>query len=277
MANYTLPNTTDFYNLYTLTGISVGKSLLVYNKGVTSGYIRQGEGVAESINTEYPVKHGVCVMIQGHDNQNIYIRGVVGEIVVQPLVSTTAPFTFIDLPHYLYTSAEERYRRLRVDVAQTGFFEGREGRTFYEFSIPSSTTRVIKAVVPVDTILHDLTVIVDNGSLRITTVVGGTEGGVFSTALPAILKNNMTARPTPYYTLQNTLSTGGTHTGGIILDVVRVVASSATAQRSSVGGSISSERGIATGTYYFRLENFGSGDVTGVFSGWWEERPLPNF
>lgn len=216
-------------------------------------------------------------MVQGHEEQDIFVRGTNGALVVQSLVSTVAPFSFVDLPHYLYTSELERYRRLRVDVAQTSFFEGREGRTFLELNIANGTTQVIKVVTPVDVILHDLTVTVDEGSLRLSTLVGGTEGGSFSTPLPVIPKNTAAERPTPYYTLQTTISTGGTHTGGTVLDIIRVVASTATSQRSSVGGGIASERGIAANTYYFKLENIGSGSVTGVFSGWWEERPMPHF
>ena len=39
-------------------------------------------------------------------------------------------------PSDLLTSEREKYRRVRVDVGQTGFFDGREFRTFKEISIP---------------------------------------------------------------------------------------------------------------------------------------------
>ncbi len=75
-------------------------------------------------------------------------------------------------------------RRLRVDVGQTGFFAGREFRTFRELNIAASTTFVIKAVVPIDVILFGLKVSIESGQLRLATVVGGTPGGSFSETLP---------------------------------------------------------------------------------------------
>jgi len=55
---------------------------------------------------------------------------------------------------------------------------------------------------------------VDAGSLRFTAYTGATSGGTYSTTLPVIGKNRMTTRPTPNYTSQVTLDTGGTASGG---------------------------------------------------------------
>lgn len=45
------------------------------------------------------------------------------------------------------------FDRTRVEDASTGFFEGREFRTFRELSIPTSTTQVVKLVLPVNTVV----------------------------------------------------------------------------------------------------------------------------
>ena len=49
---------------------------------------------------------------------------------------------------------------------------------------------------------------------------------------------------------------------------MRVVAANATAQQSSVGTKQFDQRGVGVATYYWRIENFGSGTATGTFSGW---------
>ena len=164
-------------------------------------------------------------------------------------------------------------RRLRVDIGQTGFFAGREFRTFREFSIAAGATLVLKIVVPLNAILLEQSIELDSGSIRITNAAAGTEGGTFAESLPIIGKNNMTERPAPFYTPVITFSAGGTHTGGFVFDIHRVVASNATAQQATVGRTVGDERGIAPNTYYVRYENFGSGSATGTFWFIWEERP----
>ena len=104
--------------------------------------------------------------------------------------------------------------RVRVDVAQTSFFEGREFRSFIELSIAQGATQVVKVVSPVDFVLFQQSLTVDAGGIRFAAVTGGTEGGSFSTSLPVIGKNRMTDRPLPYYDAQLTMATGGTHSGG---------------------------------------------------------------
>ena len=164
-------------------------------------------------------------------------------------------------------------RRLRVDIGQTGFFAGREFRTFREFSIAAGQTLVLRIVVPINAILSEQSVELDSGSIRITNASGGTPGGSFAETLPVIGKNNMSERPLPLYTPQIVFTSGGTHTGGFIFDIHRVVAATATAQQSTVGNIIGDERGVAAGTYYVRYENFGSGAATGTLWFFWEERP----
>lgn len=163
-------------------------------------------------------------------------------------------------------------RRIRVDVAQTGFFGGREFRTFKELSISAGSSYIVKAVVPINLILFGLDLALDDGHLRLYTYAGGTEGGTFSESLPVIPRNTMTEVPVPYST-QIGLTAGGTHTGGVLLDVIRLKVEAATGSASSVGSSQNDERGVIAGTYYFHFENIGMGSVVGTFKARWEERP----
>ena len=173
-------------------------------------------------------------------------------------------------PFNLISDNNSEFARLRVDVAQTGFYAGNEYRTFYRFNIPSNNVRVIKVIVPIDTILFGLEVSVMSGELDVSTRVGGTEGGSFSTSLPTIRRNTMST--TPVINSQLIITTGGTLTGGTEIDALRVKAASATAQAQSVGASVSDERGIGAGTYYFVLTAGSPDAAIGVIKTRWEER-----
>lgn len=164
-------------------------------------------------------------------------------------------------------------QRLRVDVGQTGFFAGREARTFRELAIPTGNTIVVKAVVPLNIILFGLSVFLTDGAVKVETMVGGTEGGTFSETLPIFPRNTMTERPTPFYVPQVVLTAGGTHTGGTVLDVLYAATSGIGSQAASVGVETGDERGVGAGTYYFRITASGSATATGVFKARWEERP----
>lgn len=161
--------------------------------------------------------------------------------------------------------------RLRVDVAQTGFFAGREFRTFQELNIALAAVHVIKVVVPINVILFGLELYLDAGHVDLETVVGGTEGGVFATVLPVFPRNTMSERPTPIYTPVVVLTSGGTHTGGTVLDVLTNKTAANPNFSISVGAQVADERGIGAGTYYFRLT--GVEASTGIIKARWEERP----
>lgn len=160
-------------------------------------------------------------------------------------------------------------RRVRVDVGQTGFFAGREFRTFKEWEVATTSSYVIKAVVPINIILFELNVQIEEGSVRIETVSGGTAGGTFSESLPIFATNNMSEKPQPAYVNAVTLTAGGTHTGGTVLDVLRAKASGNSNFSASVGSSIA-ERGVSANTYYFRITLTAA---IGTFKARFEERP----
>lgn len=180
-------------------------------------------------------------------------------------------FVTFDSSDPLITSAVKP--RIRVDVAETSFFEGREFRSFLELNIAAGQTQVVKFVATKDFILHEQSLAIENGALRMSAVASdGTPGGSFNVSLPIIGKNRMTERPLPYYESTTTITTGGTHTGGTEVEVLRLLTANATAQQSTVGGTVASERGLPAGTYYIRLANVGSGAVVGVYNLFWEER-----
>ncbi len=170
-----------------------------------------------------------------------------------------------------FTDSTARNSRLRVDVGQTGFFAGREFRTFLELNMTLAQVLVVKAVVPLNIVLFGLETVLTAGETRIETVVGGTEDGTFSTALPLFPRNTMTERPTPLYAPVVTLAHGGTHTGGTVIDLLLNKTADNANFAASVGQNSQDERGIGAGTYYFRITAVAA--AKGTFKARWEERP----
>jgi hypothetical protein len=174
-------------------------------------------------------------------------------------------------PVKLMTDGDGDYARLRVDVGQTGFFAGREAYTFYEYSIPTGASRVIKVVAPVNTIIQRFALELDLAAMRLELVVGGTEGGTYATNIPVFKANTMSTASA--YTPQITMSTGGTHTGGTVVDVLTAVSGDKPQKYTAATATEDLPVGFSAGTYYIRLINTDGATATGIFRAHWEERP----
>lgn len=164
--------------------------------------------------------------------------------------------------------------RVRVDVGQTGFWLGREFRTFKQLNLATGTPYIVKVVSPVNFILQALDLTIESGTIEVDIYVGGTEGGTFSETLPVFGRNSMTDRPSPFYTPQIVITAGGTHTGGTLLRVARLKVANATAQQQTIGigGGGGDESGNPPGTYYLRMTAIET-PVVGIINAYWEERP----
>jgi hypothetical protein len=116
-------------------------------------------------------------------------------------------------PNVLLTDHGGANARLRVDTGQTGFFTGKEFRTFREWTTATNGTFVIKIIVPVNTILFEFHIQNESGTIRAETLRTSPtviEGGTFSEQLPVIATNSMTEKPQPPYVAQVSLTAGGT-------------------------------------------------------------------
>jgi len=174
-------------------------------------------------------------------------------------------------PLKLMTDDNGDYSRMRVDVGQTGFFAGREARTFYEFSIANGATQVIKVVAPTDTIVQQLSIDLYLSEIRLELLIGGTEGGTFATPLPIFKTNTMSTASN--YVPQVTMNRGGTHTGGTVVDLIQTLTDTNPNKATPAGASEDSPQGFAAGTFYIRLINTDGATATGIFRARWEERP----
>lgn len=147
---------------------------------------------------------------------------------------------------------------------------GASFRSYRDVSIPTGESVIIKVVIPIDVEVTNLTLTVDTGTIRLRTLIAPTELTSFITQITPRGKNNLLHRPFPYYTTQVQLYTDGTISGGVEIDLARLVAGN-NANTSTVGGDIQNKRGVAAGTYYFELFNPSNGTSTGVFYSNWDE------
>lgn len=149
------------------------------------------------------------------------------------------------------------------------FRVGRTFRSFKELNIAASGTYVIKIVLPAPVYFTGFDINIESGQLKIETVSGGTAGGTFAETLP-IIRTNL-AVPNSYV-VQTALTAGGTITGGTTIDVVRLKTNNNLNQSTSVIIPDEGIRGIAAGTYYWRLTNLSAADtITGTLKAQWSE------
>lgn len=169
-------------------------------------------------------------------------------------------------PKKFYTDNDGPYARLRVDVGQTGFWSGKMFRTFQKFTIAAGASATVRAIVAADIVLHDTSFEAEGSSIEMQLRVGGTATGPW-TALPIIRLNTMSTAPVIASTV--TLEYDGEHTGGTVIDLIRVPAGNKLSNTSTTA----SERGVGAGTYYYVITNTGNQEAIVVFSGVWEQRP----
>lgn len=171
--------------------------------------------------------------------------------------------------------------RLRVDTGQTGFFARRMWELTYEFASANpiaATPLVFRLIIPVNFIIHAHALSIDQGGLTLRTYAAaqGTAGGTFDTPFDPVSANSMTENAP--YAFQSQIASGGTFTPNVgqrPLTPIRLRTAGATAQQSSVGGAVISEKARAAGTYYAVLARMTgvSGDCTGTYTLVIEERP----
>lgn len=177
----------------------------------------------------------------------------------------------------LTTSANREYRRVRVDMGQTGFFEGREFRTFKRLNMATNDVLYMRFTCPVDFILFDERITLNSGEIDHTAYREATNITGTWEELPVIGRNIMSNRPKPYYEpvgVLEFLQPGGSFVPGVEVGPPLIPKTSgATAQQSSIPSGNSRERGLAGATYYLTSTCIG-GPLKGVYYLDWEEKPF---
>ena len=182
---------------------------------------------------------------------------------------TLALANYLDRRTGMFQHAGGAAGRVFVSQADPCFFEARQYFTFLELSIATSSSLVIKTVLTVDVIMRDLFVAIDVSAARVEIVSGGTEGGTSGTALTLQNLNNMTTAPSRSST--STFTTGGTHTGGTVLDLFVLNAGNNVNHAVGQQGGGAFPVGFPPGTYYTRITNTGNATLTGLFKARWTE------
>ncbi|UTQ79876.1 hypothetical protein vBVnaSL3_55 [Vibrio phage vB_VnaS-L3] len=173
-------------------------------------------------------------------------------------------------PQQILTGDSWDTARLRVDVGQTGFWEGREFRLNQPMAAVNGF--VIKIVAPINFVLQLQRLTSEDGKLEMRAYrsADGVEGGTFS--LSPYYSNNNQMSDTPNYVGQVQAFIGGSFTPTDVdsqKEKIVAKAATATAQIQSVGGSSAKERGLPSETYYLVF----SGGGTGIYDLILEERP----
>lgn len=173
------------------------------------------------------------------------------------------------------TRRDLQFARLKTDVANTAFWEGKEFRISREYAV-GGTPLVLRFESPIPFILHLQSLSCDTGNIRFRAYrdTQGSEGGTFGDVEPiyqqSLLPESQGLSP------QVSITTGGTFTpdaGQGPVETIRLRASGATAQRNSVSSAIGDERGLSAGVYYLVLGRIdGTDTAEGVFDLKWEER-----
>lgn len=162
--------------------------------------------------------------------------------------------------------------RLAVDNDSASFFAGTSFRAFLELNLAAGASQVVKFDRTCDVIIRKFGVTLTAGELRGEIWSGATPAGSWSN-FSVIPRNLMSRRPLPLYTTKGTLSTGGTISGGTMIDLLLIKTSGASGQTSTVSGIGADEYATAAGTGYYKFTNTGNSAATGVFVLMWDELP----
>lgn len=158
--------------------------------------------------------------------------------------------SYPSFPEGAFTTDNPKSLRLRVDVGQTGFFEGREFRAAIDKTAPYT----LKLVAPIDFVLQLQALLSHDGIATFSAYTEqqvSSESAPFNDVIDTLPNNGMST--VPEYTPQITIMGGG----AIVLDgvqvpreFIKVKTATSTAQQSTVGGNSIKERGLPANTYY---------------------------
>lgn len=261
-----LPSSSVYTDIHILSGYGATDSLIITNTASTVIKVIQSVVQPADGAKGYLVHPKESILVH-YDGSRVWVRGGDGPVVIQKLSETITPFIGVDLPRDVYTSTKENIRRVRVDVAQTGFFDGRQFEFIKKFSSPV----VYRFTCPIPFILQQQTLALIDGEVELFVWHSDnvTPSGVWTVdPTPIHRKNEVNTQ----YTGQLVVESGGTITvadSNLYRDYIVLKTANSSGQRTSVGEHQTDERYHNAGTYYVQLSGVGAGSYTIS----WEERP----
>ena len=275
-----------WYNLHDLFEVSKSTHWILNNPSANAMFVIESTTAPDLALSVMNNRNGIvlesgqtCLISPTTTNVWLYGHGIA--TLNSVINKSGSPFSIMDLPQDVWTSDQEKFRRLRVDVGQTGFFEGREFRMVRKIVVPAATPRVFRFTSTVDFILFEQHLAVTTGDLEYYAwrSTQGTPSGTFTNIPVPPIGKNISANFRDYgagrYTSNVTIASGGDFIPTdveVYVDYDRAKTSSATAQRQSVSGGDDSVRYLAAGTYYLKITSL-DGTSEGRFAIAWEERP----
>lgn len=282
MNTFTVAKNLPFTNIHSLLSIDPSETLVVTNAGAHTFYVFQGSILPSSVDLSFPILPGRSVVLSVSDDPWWVAGGSVQGYASVGILGESLHNNIVDLPNNLYTSRDKNFGRIRVDVGQTGLFEGREFRLVRKISIPAATPLVFRFTCTTDFMLFEQTLNCSEGDIEYFAWrdTQGTAGGTFTNLPIPPIGKNISSYYRKYngarYTTQASIASGGTFTptnSEIYVDYDRSKTAGATGQRNSVSGGDDSVRYLAAGTYYLKLTSL-EGTSVGRFAIAWEEREL---
>ena len=142
---------------------------------------------------------------------------------------------------------------IAVEPRPVALLDGRMFRTVFDFNIANGATQVVRIDSPIDFVLRSQEFSLDSGSITFEACTGGTESGAWATPVPVFGMNRTAYRTLPLYVPQIAITTGGTHVGGTIVELIRLAAAQQSSSRQTVGKSLADSRILPAGKYYLRF------------------------
>lgn len=124
-----IPSSTSYSDLQTLTGYPVGTAMLLTNNTSQALYVVQSATQPDVTSAQYPVQVGQTVILES-STVMYWIKGSTGPVVVQLNTANIAPYSIVDLPDDVWTAGGVGNRRLQVDDEQASFQDNTQFRVF---------------------------------------------------------------------------------------------------------------------------------------------------
>jgi hypothetical protein len=269
---YDLPLTGDWVDVRTLTGESTG-TMIINNSTPTYLFVAVSPTKPPvGYRTGYRVEVGDSV----HLNESPTTQWVLGHGYASYAMLGDSPINtggLIDLSRDLFDDKRESYRRVKVDAEHSGFYSGEFYRTFHRFTLPAGQTMVMRIEFDFDVILRQFDTKLTAGALNIDIYAGGTTSGTPGISPLIIPVNTMTTNPkqNPASLMDLKIGMNMTHSGGTLIDVDNVIASTSGNHTGDVVSGINDMRGVGAGLYYWVWTNSGNNDAVGVIKTRWQE------
>lgn len=202
--------------------------------------------------------------------------------MTQPVPPSKRLYSHVVDINRMATHPDEDFARIPVDIGQTGLTVGHTFRVAREIILGTSASLWWRFTSPVDFALQEQFFTGDVGfyifKVYAASNVNASADETWNIPVPMFGKNRSSERPTPFYEQQSSMMRGGTATiidASQYVDVARVKSASATAQQTTVGAGISSERLLPAGTYYLNWVDQAAGGAgsAGAYYLTVEERP----